>query len=239
MKKFLTISVLVFFITGNMNAQSTLYEKPVKRTQTLKTTSDPAPAPAPAPAPTQVNNVQKTAPNLPIYRITSARIHILTGNDNKEFPSKVSFSLYQKNYDESKGDRWEDFGLFEVRQLKNEMKINSNTEMGLGPINNGNTSKNYLSNIQNSGLVFEIIYDPNFFADAWRIEGISLTLEVKDQNGNYHPTLGSKTINFQNATGFLNGEYRRMVCSIDGSLNGITASIEKCPDCFLLWKKRL
>ena len=238
MKKLLIITLFATCMNGSLIAQTKLYEKPVKSTQTLKS----IPAPAPAPAPT-MNKTTAPIPNAAapasVYSLTSARINIRTGADNKEFPSNVSFCLYQKNYDVNKRDNWEDFGLFEVRQLKNEMKINSNTEMGLGYINNGNVSKNYLSNIQNNGLIFEIIYDPNFFADAWKIEGITLTLEVKDQNGNYHPTLGTKIIDFQNATGFLNGEYRRMVCTIDGSLNGITASIEKCSDCFLLWKKRL
>ena len=72
------------------------------------------------------------------------------------------------------------------QNLGNEMRINSETEFGLGleaqPIS--------LETFQKSGLVLRIQYNPNIIFDAWKIESVSLTLEFKDQNGNLHPSLG-------------------------------------------------
>jgi hypothetical protein len=106
------------------------------------------------------------------------------------------------------------------------MRVNSNTEFGLGKYD-VSTEKFTLEALQRDGLKLTIEYMPNFFMDAWKIEGIVLTLEFKDQNGNLHPTLGTKTITFNDAYGFLNGEYRAMVCLADKNLNSLTSSIVK------------
>src|SRR5665647_1341316 len=133
-----------------------LKNKPVKPTgsnQTKTTSTQPA--------------SQTTAS---IYTLTAARVNIRTGADNKEYPSGVIVWLFSLG------------GGFTLDQpaenLRNEMKINSNTEFGL----------------QNR-------YMPNLPTDAWKIEGISITLEFRDQFGNLHPTFGSKTIVFNNAFG--------------------------------------
>jgi hypothetical protein len=64
--------------------------------------------------------------------------------------------------------------------------------------------------------------------DAWKIEGVTLTLEFRDQNGNPHPTLGQKVITFSNAQGFLNGYFERsMTCTTDGYFNPLTAQISQ------------
>ena len=85
------------------------------------------------------------------------------------------------------------------------MQVNSTTEFGLNKWTNTKNIGSYLlTDIQQSGIILRILYRPNLFTDARRIEGISVTLEFKDQNGNLHPTLGSKTITFNNTSGFLN-----------------------------------
>ena len=62
--------------------------------------------------------------------------------------------------------------------------------------------------------------------EARKIEGISITLEFRDQHGNLHPTLGQKTITFSNASGFLNGYFeRKMICTTDWYFNPLTAQI--------------
>ena len=64
--------------------------------------------------------------------------------------------------------------------------------------------------------------------DAWKIQGVTVTLEFRDQNGNLHPSLGQKTITFSNANGFLNGYNGTltMICNTDGYLNPLSAYIE-------------
>ena len=82
--------------------------------------------------------------------------------------------------------------------------------------------------LQNAGFHFRISYSANFQLDAWKIEGVSVTLEFRDQNGNLHPTLAQKTITFSNANGFLNGYNgtTTMICNTDGYFNPLSAYIE-------------
>lgn len=106
------------------------------------------------------------------------------------------------------------------------MKINSDTEFGLerSPQQHGEAR---LDSFQTAGLRMFIRYRPNFFADAWKIEKVSLVLEFKDQYGNLHPSLGNKTIEFSNAYGFLNNDYQVMECTTDGSFSPLTAVIKR------------
>jgi hypothetical protein len=52
-------------------------------------------------------------------------------------------------------------------------------------------------------------------------------LEFRDQFGNLHPALGSKTVVFSNAYGFLNSEYTLIECITDGNFAPLTATIKK------------
>jgi hypothetical protein len=152
----------------------------------------------------------------PVYTLTNARVSIITGKDNKEFPSVVTTHLYQKG----KGV------LFGSPEIRNEMQVNSTFEFGLTKwTNTGNIGSFLLTDLQQSGIKLCIFYHPNLFTDAWRIEGISVTLEFKDQNGNLHPALGKKTIVFNNANGFLNRWERYFECTADGSFNPVISLI--------------
>lgn len=175
--------------------------KPVKATTVTKTTTDPQ-----TPA--------------SVYSLTSVRVNVRTGSDNKEFPSMVLVTLKTKS---AAGGDW---SPFYQQNLGNEMRVNSNTEFGLerdAQLRGVAT----LDAFQKDGLKLILKYYPNFFADAWKIENISLVLEFKDQFGNLHPSLGSKTIAFSNAFGFLNNEYQVMECVTDGSFAPLTAVIKK------------
>lgn len=174
-------------------------------------------APPPAPAPVNKTTVN---PEVLVYKLTSARVKIKTGNDNKEFPSKVYVSLRTRNTYEGV---WQPFSQ---KNLDNEMRINSETEFGLER-QPESTAETGLAAFQSQGLHLGIRYVPNFFADAWKIENISLVLEFKDQHGNLHPTLGNKTIVFNNAYGFLNNEYQIIACTTDGNFAPLTAVIKK------------
>jgi len=172
----------------------------------------PPKAPAP-PAPIVKGNTNET-PEVSVYALTSVRVKIKTGNDNKEFPSKVSGRLMAR----STPNNWRNYLQI---NLTNEMRVNSETEFGIelhGP-------PTPLTTFLTAGLQLTISYEPNFFADAWKIEGITLILEFRDQHGNLHPTMGNKTIAFPNAYGFLNSTYQNIVCITDAALTPITANI--------------
>jgi hypothetical protein len=217
MKKLLVISFLSVFVISISYAQ--IIQKPtapLKQKGIIKTIPG---QPAPPPPPPSTNKSSTTGTqNVPVYSLTAVRVNIRTGNDNKEFPSTVELSLINRNT-----------GYFPFSQpaanMRNEMKINSNTEIGLDK--NSNTASQHftLQSIQENGLSLQIVYHPNFFMDAWKIEAVSMTLEFKDQNGNPHPTLGSKTIVFNNASGFLDGSNTVLFCSTDGQLVPTTSSI--------------
>lgn len=174
---------------------------------------------APAPPPPPVNKTT-TSPEVLVYKLTSARVRIRTGNDNKEFSSKVLVSLKTKNTSNSV---WSPFGQ---QALDNEMRINSETEFGLER-QSQSTAPVDLATIQSEGLKLKMTYLPNWLTDAWKIESVSLILEFKDQHGNLHPTMGNKTIVFSNAYGFLNNDYRDIECVTDGNLAPLTAVIKK------------
>lgn len=221
MKKLLCVSLLSTFILSTAVAQ--VIQKtvpPVKQNVIIKTVPA-APPPPPAPAPPVTNKT--TAPvtqNTPIYSLTAVKANIKTGNDNKEYPSNVRTSLGVR------GSNMQ-HAYFVQENLKNEMRSNSNTEFGLEK--RGSQLKDLtLDVLQNAGFHFRIDYAANFQFDAWKIEGVIITLEFRDQNGNLHPTLGQKTINFSNANGFLNGYNgtRSMICNTDGYFNPLSAFIE-------------
>ena len=108
------------------------------------------------------------------------------------------------------------------------MRSNSNTEFGLEKRTDGNLKDLTLDVLQNAGIEFRIHYSANFQLDAWKIEGVSVTLEFRDQYGNLHPTLAQKTITFSNANGFLNGYdgTRIMNCTADGYFNPLSSSLQ-------------
>lgn len=213
-KKFFFTTFLLFAIAA-VNAQ--IFTKPEKKPVTKVLT----PAPPPAPPPPSTNKSTTTGTqNTSVYSLTAARVFIKTGNDNKEFPSKVLVTL------KTKAAPISEWSPFYQLNLDNEMRINSNTEFGLErDVQLRGESK--LESFQNTGLILRIKYLPNFFADAWKIENITLVLEFKDQFGNLHPTLGSKTVVFSNAYGFLNDEFRNIECITDGSFTPLTAVIRK------------
>lgn len=159
--------------------------------------------------------VQPAPPPAPVYTLTAVKANIRTGNDNKEFPSTVRVSLVSRNRNIK--------AYFVQENLRNEMRSNSNTEFGMEKAGTGDIP---LTDLQVNGLLFTIAYSANFQFDAWKIEGVSITLEFRDQQGNLHPTLGQKTITFGNANGFLNGYFeRRMECTADGYFNPLSAAV--------------
>jgi hypothetical protein len=232
MKKIALLAILTVFAVSAALAQitpkgeksilkNTQVQTPSKIINTVPPTPGSPPPPPPPPA-TSTNKITVTGnQNASVYSLTSARVTIRTGNDNKEFPSEVGVMLRNRSSD----------GGWIMQQppqnMRNEMKSNTNTEFGLEKMtDNPFPQCMTLESIQRGGLQLRIFYLPNLFTDAWRIEGVSITLEFRDQNGNLHPTLGSKTIVCNNASGFLDGSNHILMCYTDGQFVPTTSSIQ-------------
>lgn len=216
MKQVLFLAVMMLLIISAAQSQTKTEEKkvlPAKITKQAPTA--PRTAPPPPPAPTNKTTGTSNA-TVPVYVLSSARVSIRTGADNKEFPSTVAVTLMAQ----SDPVNWR---TYIQNQLGNEMRINSDTEFGLDVAGQPLS----LETFQKTGLILRIHYNPNIIFDAWKIESVSLILEFKDQNGNLHSTLGRKTIVFSNAYGFLNNEFRYMKCYADASFSPSTAVISK------------
>ncbi|QEC42900.1 hypothetical protein [Pseudobacter ginsenosidimutans] len=229
MKQPILLIILAVLTTGTIHAQiPPAMERPVKKPVLRPVPPPPAqkpvqPAPAPAPA-------QKTEPAVtaPVYKLSSAKVIIQTGSDNKEFPSIITISVRTLNTKQG-------LYLLPGNGLTNEFKVNSTTEIGLVQ-SNGVTAEardkiqkaltlDYIQ--QSGGLNLRIYYGPNFFMDAWKIEGVKLVMEFRDQYGNLHPVYGNKTITFNTASGFLNNTYKTMECLSDPQFNPTTSPISE------------
>jgi len=222
MKKLLLSAVLCAFTLSNLYAQTKTYGTPksVQNTKIInQVPSTPPPPPPPATSKTAAP-ASKTEVTASVYSLSAVKVNIRTGNDNKEYPSGVRVSLSVR------GSNME-YAYFVQENLKNEMKSNSNTEFGLEKARR-DLKDITLDVLQNTGFNLRIAYTANFQLDAWKIEGVSVTIEFRDQNGNLHPTLGQKTISFSNANGFLNGYPGAyyMICNTDGYFNPLSAFIE-------------
>ena len=159
-------------------------------------------------------------PNDLVYSLSGAIVNIGTGADNKEFPSQVAIELYNKQTS----------GILVHQPFENnrgEFKSNQDATIGLDKHPNSNAQDLTLESIAQGGLSLRMYYRPNFGTDAWKIENVSITLEFRDQNGIPHPTLARKVINFNNATGFLNGWDHVLTCFTDGALRPTTSSISQ------------
>jgi hypothetical protein len=195
MKKIILTAVVTGFILTSVNSQ-------INRPETIKKKT----------VPVKINPAQNPAP-ASVYSLTAARISIQTGNDNKEYPS--TFLLYITEKSGAWGDGRELFAQ-QNQYPTAELKTNSVSDIPLVKFPNTGADAFSLTNLQYKGLRFVITYYPNFFADAWKIETVTLTLEFKDQNGTLHPTMGTKTIQFNMTNGLLTNTKKVMTGNIDG-----------------------
>lgn len=154
------------------------------------------------------------------YYLSAVSVTIKTGRDNKEYPSAISLDVAPGNI-----TGYYQLGMrcFTLSNYKNELKVNNPAELYI-PKRSSNypyeATENTLAKYKQNGLAFRIIYFPNLAVDAWKVEGISLTLQFKDANGNSHPTLGNKVITFTDASLWMDG-FDKVVTlyKTDGSFN--------------------
>ncbi len=213
---------------GNLNAQIKT-SKTLRNTQNLNLVIPPPPPPTISKTSDPISNTGVAA-NITHYYLSSAKVNIFTGNDNKELPSTMNVSLYRlsrSNYATEGDGPTLMYNYIMQGDNKQEFKPNSNSEIALTNIYSfpytfpGGTSEGYryyeiaLEYIQINGLQLTIYYSPNFILDAWKIEKVVLMLEFKDLNGNPHPTMATVTIPFMNAYALLKDGNNILVCETD------------------------
>lgn len=173
-------------------------EAQIQRIQRNKTTPV---APAPAPS---------------VYYISNIKFTIHTGHDNKELNS--TFFVFVT---ENEGIWGKSRGLFGNKDIHStiELKPNSSNDIALVKYPDSDPNAYTLSNLEIKGLRFRIMYNPDFFTDAWKIDAVTIVAEFKDQYGRLHPVSPYRTIRFNNQSGLLTNIKRDMIGVTDGFLN--------------------
>ena len=159
------------------------------------------------------------------YYLVGGKYTIRTGNDNKEAPSRVTFKLYVNGGEDR--PEWlynnplklqEIWSNFDPKGL--EFRINSGTDIEFSNRDGLDLMylprKGNLVNIQQHGLRLVIKYEPNFPLDAWKVEGVTMTLKFQDldemqftsRSGreDFTPGWDNKTVTFSGAPKLLTGQ---------------------------------
>lgn len=230
MKKIILLQLIFFMLTGASRAQFAPLGPPVIKKPPVKVQT----SPGLESTPTRTTPLPLTSAD---YLLSSVKVTVKTGSDNKEALSNVTFELAVRDTN---------YSIFAQNNCTNEFKVNTENTIGLerynawiciysrfGPISDGpyhtkgtGNKAIFLSDVEKYGLSLRIIYKPNFFMDAWKIENVSISLEFRDGKGNLHPTSGTKTITFNNAATFLD-EYdkRLLICTADNNFNPLTSFV--------------
>lgn len=217
MKTLRSVLIAVTFLAGPVSAQvkqlpvdrnkTVVKDQPVKMQPGIKTnTVKPADTVVKQSPPAAATTTQPpAAATPPAYYLVSARVRVATGDDNKELQSGAAVRIFKLSYTPggaSPGDFKAYPGqrlLFETRdEPTREFKVNSTNEIDLKSI----YSFSYqpvdimLGYVEPYGFKAVITYSPNFPLDAWRINNVTVVLEIKDRNGNPHPYMGYREILF-------------------------------------------
>lgn len=155
----------------------------------------------------QKDDIPSTEPAQPTltdadYSLAVVTTTIKTGRDNKEYPSRIMMRLLCNSKSWRSGF---------VLDYSNELAVNSTMPLIISQMSSYNASANSLNEYKQHGLLFVIKYWPNIVLDAWKIESLSLTLEFKDKNGNPHPTMGRKTITFNDSSLWMDGFDKQVI----------------------------
>jgi hypothetical protein len=171
---------------------------------------------------------RKSIPDNLVYRLQEATIEVETGDDNKEWQSRVAMELYSANGNVL---------MYQpVEKSKIEFPINKATAVGLMLHPDTNANDLLLNNIKNAGgLRVRIFYYANIFPDAWKIRGVNVKLKFVDQNDIPYPA-GTSSVRLDgtlafpcaNAVQTLDGFDRRvMECYINGYFTPTTSTVMK------------
>ena len=179
------------------------------------------------------------------YFLTSAKITVQTGNDNKEANnSLVYIYVGVANYNEH-------MAFADKNGYAPEIRVNSTTELlpnsSLDPDYHSLYSPyNSVCFYKQRGLAVTVYYDNKAWAtDAWKINSISVTVEFKDAKGNPYPNpaYASKTITFpvNGLLGYRAGDditnnknqLRVLMMGTDENFNPLPVEFSKYPTMFL------
>ena len=232
MKYYIVTICLWLFSMHDVSAQFAPLTPPLQKKKTVATQTSPGLQSAstrPPASPSALTNAD--------YAFTAVRVNIGTGADNKESLSNVSIEV---------GVRNTNFKIFSQNSITNELPSNSNVAIGLEQSNSFTSGSHpnaipvmyftsatgtqtvSLADVETNGVYVRLIYKPNLFTDAWKIENVSVTLEFRDAKGNPHPASGQRTITFANANTFLdNFDKRILICTADGYFNPLTSFVTK------------
>lgn len=184
------------------------------------------------------------------YFLTSVKITVQTGNDNKEANNSLAyFYVGVANRNEYRA-----FSVGDVSDKDGyapEIRANSTTELlpnhSLDPdYHSLYSSYNSLCFYKQRGLAVTVFYDNKAWAtDAWKINSISVTVEFKDAKGNPYPNpaYASKTITFpvNGLLGYRAGDditnnknqLRVLMMGTDENFNSLPVEFSKYPVTFL------
>jgi hypothetical protein len=164
-----------------------------------------------------------------VYRLQSAFIEFQTGNDNKEWQSRVIVELYGRN--------GTTLMYVPSEQIDNtEFPVNQPIAFGLERHPQVNDNDLLFETIKRSGgLSLKIYYWANFVLDAWKINGVRLKLKFVDQNKVPMPRTslpvdgaGFVTLNLSNADRILDGfDLRVLQFSINGDFQPVGSSVSR------------
>jgi hypothetical protein len=217
-KSVVLLIMIIFYVTGAFAQTMSKPTKPVAATQTMST-----------PATVTMTKTVKTPPPPPAsttqYILSSVKVNLFTGNDNKELPSVVNLNVYRilqsktvPGTPDPDGGRLLYFGYVQGNSSA-EFRVNSNTELTLDPVyppgDDHYENVNGLTWIQQYGLRLRIDYLPNFLTDAWKIDHVTMTLEFKDIQGRPDPSMPMKTVVFQNCATLMTNNKMTLILDTD------------------------
>ena len=175
---------------------------------------------------------RNSVPDDLVYHLQEAFLTISTGNDGKEYPSKVAMELYSGN-----GNNGTLLMSQPIDNSKNEFVASQPMTFGLSFSPGVRPAQLELNSIKNAGgLRVRIYYYANIFSDAWKIEDVSLKLKFVDQNNiPYSGTIGHMRLDgngtgmsFDNSSGILDGFHRKvMECYLNSDFSSLSSTVKE------------
>lgn len=162
------------------------------------------------------------------YFLAVAKITVKTGKDNKETGSKLILRVYPA----TGADNWHKGYCQE--NFTDELHVWSTDNFTLPRATGFDQNFNSLANYKQTGVMVDINYNtmgngPFCLLDAWKIDEVDVTLEFKDKSGNPHPSMGSRTVYFNNSNMYLDYKKWQLYCKTDQYFTPLTPAITNRP----------
>ena len=146
----------------------------------------------------QTGTIRCTTEKPVAYYLNTAKVIIHTGNDSKEQLSGVTLQSTSGGGSYQISDKEESQLFNDLPNNGSTYEFKANASVGLNLQNvyspEYRWNETLLSLIEQQELKLTIVYDPNFFTDAWTISRVTLILNFKDISGSPHPVLSNKEV---------------------------------------------